>query len=183
VVIVIDDVDRLTAPWTHHDDSDRSFHEGYLSTIPEEMRGRIRVMLGRLFPKLEAVWGDTHWDAQWLASWRRNKRVCAPEFLPIYFRLELPAGAIKSGDIKLSMEAAASRSSFAALLRSLANEKGSEGTKVRSLLTRLEDYTESDIPEQNAPRDSTRSVTARCASAATHRGRLPIAARVELSRL
>jgi predicted KAP-like P-loop ATPase len=58
-----------------------------LDSVPEADRDEMRLALRRLFPRLEAVWANTHYTSE--GWWRRQRLVCTAEHFPTYFRFAL----------------------------------------------------------------------------------------------
>ena len=130
----------------------KSFHDSWLAQVQEKDREPVRQLLMRIFPKLEAVWGNTYYDAAWESKWRKQLRVCSPDIFPIYFRLAIPEGGISNAEMKMMLALASDTKAFAAKLKKLTNQKLPDGTtRVRTFLERLEDYTEKDIPIDHIP--------------------------------
>lgn len=100
--------------------------------------------LKRLFPKLESIYGNTSYGYDWLSNWRRDCRVCSPDIFDIFFRLSVPKGEISQKEIETILSLASNPDAFAEALLKL-NEDG----RIVRFLERLEDYTESTIPEGN----------------------------------
>jgi predicted KAP-like P-loop ATPase len=133
-----------------NDERNRKFYDECIEKLPAEHRESIKAMLQRLFPKLQSVWGNMHYGSDFESQWRREKRVCSAEIFPLYFRLELSEGAIGSRDISRFIEKATDRKNVFETLISLGKQKQPSGvTRAHSLLQRLEDYTQEDIPVQS----------------------------------
>ncbi len=73
-------------------DDIKPFHNQWFEKIPEEDRQAIKKLLMRIFPKLEAVFGGTHYGGHWTSTWRKQLRICSAEVFPVYFRLAVPMG-------------------------------------------------------------------------------------------
>ena len=100
--------------------------------------------LQRLFPKLQAVYRNTHYSYESLTEWRRIGRVCSPDNFDIFFKLSIPKGEISREEIKAILSTAKDSGDFASSLLAL-NEEG----RITRFLDRLEDYTEMQIPPEN----------------------------------
>lgn len=122
----------------------------YDALLPEKDGQPIKKLLLRLFPKLEAVWGKMDYNSYWSREWRRDRRVCSPDVLPVYFHLAVPEGDISNIEMRASLALVADPQAFGARLVELANQVSRNGiSKARAFLERLEDYTEAEIlPEQ-----------------------------------
>src|SRR5690606_26452306 len=92
------------------------------------------------------------YGSDWLAEWRRNLRACHPDVFPIYFRLTVPPGAIRRGEMMALLSLAASPADFGNALVQAREERRPDGmSKVRALLERLMDHVEKDIPDAHIP--------------------------------
>lgn len=125
----------------------RSFHDSWLSQIPEGEREPIKSLLKRLFPKLESVWGNTHYGANWESNWRKHLRICSPDLVPVYFRFALQESGFSNSEIKTILSQVCDVKVFGSKLLDLAKQKRPDGTtRLRAFLERLEDYTLDEIP-------------------------------------
>ena len=64
---------------------DANWYEELVSAVGEPRRGDCKEALTELFPRMNGVWGNTHYQSGHLASWDKAKRVCAPRRFPAYF--------------------------------------------------------------------------------------------------
>lgn len=125
----------------------KSFHNAWISQIQQKDQEPVKRLLLRIFPKLGCVWGNVTYGSDWESTWRRQRRVCSPDILSVYFRLVIPAGDISNAEMKAFLAQARTAKAFGEKLVEHANQKRPDGTtRVRTLLERLEDYTESEIP-------------------------------------
>jgi len=115
-----------------------------ISRVNEHPQEVIKDFLKRLFPKLESIYGHTNYGYDWLDDWRKNGRICSPDIFDIFFRLSLPKGEISQREIETILLLGNNPDLFAEALLKL-NEDG----RIIRFLERLEDYTRSDIPEEN----------------------------------
>ena len=115
-----------------------------ISRVNEPPAEILQDFLRRLFPKLESIYGNSTYGYEWLDSWRRDCRICSPDIFDTFFRLSLPEGEIAQKEIEAILSLGNSSDSFAEALLGL-NEDG----RILRFLERLEDYTQSDIPEDN----------------------------------
>ena len=53
-----------------------------------------RLALQRLFPKLQPIWGNTHYGRDWDDIWARARLVASKAHFPIYFQYGLDKGAL-----------------------------------------------------------------------------------------
>ena len=110
----------------------------------EPIREILKDFLKRLFPKLESIYNNINYGSDWLDNWRRDSRICSPDIFDIFFRLSLSKGEISKKEIETILSLGNNPNSFAEALLKF-NEDG----RIIRFLDRLEDYTRSDIPEEN----------------------------------
>jgi len=115
-----------------------------ISSVNEPLQELLKDFLKRLFPKLESIYGNTNYGSDWLDNWRKDCRICSPDVFDIYFRLSLSKEEISQRDIETILSLGNNPDMFAEALLKL-NEDG----RIIRFLERLEDYTRSDIPEEN----------------------------------
>lgn len=124
----------------------KSFHDSWLSQIPEGERESVKSLLKRLFPKLESVWGNTRYGANWESNWRKHLRICSPDLFPVYFRFALQESGFSNSEIKTILSQVCDAKAFGQKLLELAKQKRPDGTtRLRAFLERLEDYTRDEI--------------------------------------
>jgi hypothetical protein len=87
----------LTGMGRNTGDLSAEYNDILLATVPEGERERVRRTLRRLFPKLDAVWGNVHYRND--GSAQRFRRVSSADHFNTYFRFAigedmLPASAI-----------------------------------------------------------------------------------------
>jgi len=115
-----------------------------IGRVNEPSQELLKDFLKRLFPKLESIYGNTNYGYDWLDNWRRDCRICSPDIFDIFFKLSLPKGEISQKEIETILSLGSTPESFAEALLKF-NEDG----RIIRFLERLEDYTRSDIPEEN----------------------------------
>lgn len=125
-------------------EQDKKRCDEIISRVNEPPQELLKDFLKRLFPKLESIYGNTNYGYNWLDNWRRDCRICSPDIFDIFFRLSLPKGEISQREIETILSLGNNPDSFAEALLKL-NEDG----RIIRFLERLEDYTRSDIPEEN----------------------------------
>jgi len=129
-----------------NEQSEQKFHQAYLDSIDESLREPVKLLLQRLFPKLENV----SYASDFEREWRFQLRICSDEVFPVYFRLQLAEGDISAGDMLRFLEISSDKTKVVKYLRPLIAQKHRTGIiRARALLERLEDYTEKAIPEKN----------------------------------
>lgn len=124
-------------------EQDKKRCDEIISRVNEPPQELLKNFLKRLFPKLEAIYGNTNYGHDWLDNWGRDCRICSPDIFDIFFRLSLPKGEISQKEIETILLLGNNPDSFAEALLKL-NEDG----RIIRFLERLEDYTR-DIPQEN----------------------------------
>jgi predicted KAP-like P-loop ATPase len=104
----------------------------------------LKEFLTRLFPKLEAIYGNSGYGYESLTEWRRDCRVCSPDIFDIFFRFSIPKGEISQKEIETILSMGNNLELFTEALLKL-NEDG----RIIRFLERFEDYTQDDIPKEN----------------------------------
>jgi predicted KAP-like P-loop ATPase len=126
------------------------FHEAWIKTLRESSpryEAPVRTMLKRLFPKLESVWGNTNYGGEWLATWRRERRICAPEVFPIYFALAVTGGDISNAEMQTVLANVCDPEWLSEEFLRLSRQLRPDGkTRVSALLENLVDYAREGIP-------------------------------------
>ncbi len=117
------------------------------ASLEESARKPVGSMLERMFPRLSA-----NYDHGFDSNWRRQGRICSPERFPIYFAFSLPSGEFSTQEIKALLSAAKDPNEFGHILPRLSAEILPDGTsRARSMLDRIQDYTEKDIERAHIP--------------------------------
>lgn len=70
---------------------------------PEEIDGILR-LLKSMFPKLEAVYGNTHYGSEWEKSWAEAQRICSSTYFQRYFTYAVPEDDIPDRTIAKLIE-------------------------------------------------------------------------------
>ena len=137
---------RSTAETENETKARKAFHDSWRGELSEEMRACTFALLQRMFPKLE----DSIYGSDWIAGWRRDRRVCVPELFPTYFRLSVPPGEISRSEMMAFLASADNADQLEhALLYAASVIRPNGISKVRTLLERVMDYVEKDIPEHH----------------------------------
>jgi predicted KAP-like P-loop ATPase len=133
-------------------DDKKPFHDKWVEQISEEQREVIKKLLLRIFPKLGAIFGNTHYGGEWESTWRKQLRICSPDIFPIYFRLAVPEGKIANAEMQTLMTLAQNSEAFGNKLLELSKQRKPDGsTRLSTFLERMEDYTKEDIHENDIP--------------------------------
>ncbi len=56
-------------------DPTRAFHDGYIHALPAHLQQPMQSLLRRLFPRLDAVWHNSFYSPDHLATWRKAHRI------------------------------------------------------------------------------------------------------------
>ena len=116
-----------------------------IGRVKESQQEVMKDFLKILFPKFESIYGYSHFGNDWMYNWRRDCRICSPDIFDIFFSLSLPKGEISQKEIETILLLGNNVDSFAEALLKLSED----GRRIIRFLERLEDYTRSDIPEEN----------------------------------
>ena len=129
----------------------KAFHDDWLKNIPEEEKEILADFLMRIFPRLEAVFKDHHYAAEFLLEWRKQLRICSPDRFQIYFRFSLPEGKISNDEMKTILDLTGDVEAFSEKLIYFSHQKRpyDDSTKVSEVLERLLDYAKKDIPYEH----------------------------------
>jgi len=125
-------------------EQDKKRCDEIISRVNEPPQELLKDFLKRLFPKLESIYGNISYSYDYLDSWRRDCRICSPDIFDVFFRLSIARGEISQKEIETILSLGNNPDSFAEALLKL-----NEDERIIRFLERLEDYTRSDIPEEN----------------------------------
>jgi predicted KAP-like P-loop ATPase len=106
--------------------------------------GQLKDLLLRIFPKLNSMYGNTTYSPDSLRSWRLLDQVCSPDSFDTYFRLSIAREDISNAEIKSILSLASKKDAFGEALLKL-----KEDGRLLRFLDRIEDYTDSQIPEED----------------------------------
>ncbi len=124
----------------------KRIHNSWIAQLPEQDKQPVKRLLMQLFPKLQAVWGNSDYGVQDESTWRKQLRICSPEVFSIYFRLALPEEELSNTQMKAILALTKDAKAFGQTLVAIAQQKLPDGTsQVRAILERLEDYTATEI--------------------------------------
>lgn len=116
-----------------------------IDRVNESQKEVMKDLLKILFPKLEDIYGYSHFGNGGTYNWRRDCRICSPDIFEIFFRFSLPKGEISQKEIETILSSGNNAGLFAETLLKLGEDK----RRIARFLERMEDYTRSDIPEEN----------------------------------
>ena len=110
----------------------------------EGERGVLNSILEILFPATQGFLGRSWYGLNWIADWRKQRRVACEEVLRIYLQAGLDEGTIPSREIQDLVEALTDEKRLMRLLDDLDEQR------FEAVLERLEDF-ERDFPVEAAP--------------------------------
>lgn len=99
-----------------------------------------RDALMRLFPKLESVWANTIYSDR--STWSAQRRACAPEHFPTYFRLSIGDGAISAAELGDLLKSVTDKAAVKAILREGVGTPRREGTRAALYLDALRTHSD-----------------------------------------
>jgi hypothetical protein len=126
------------------------FHEAWLARIDAGRRDAVRALMLRLFPKVESCLGRMNYDADWLLTWRRQKRLCTAEMTPIYFGFGVPSYVLSHSEATRVVETSVDTPLFVATWEAARREIRPDGhSKASDLLNHLQ-HLPDDTPAATA---------------------------------
>ena len=87
----------------------------FLDAEPNTERPRLKNVLQRLFPRLEAVWGNTIRNSY--GEWEKNRRVCSESHFDTYFAYTLSNETISQAEIDMILAVAGDCGKVKSILR------------------------------------------------------------------
>jgi len=128
----------------------KPFHNKWAEQTLEVNRDFIKKLLIRIFPKLEAIFGNTHYGTEWESTWRKQLRICSSDNFPVYFHLAIPEGQISHFEMEAILALTENTEAFGKKLLEFSRQHRPDGsTKVSAFLERLQDYTQEGIPKHH----------------------------------
>jgi len=122
---------------------EKAFHETWLGKVPASKTAVVKNLLTRLFPKIESIWGNMSYGADWTTRWRRELRVCSPDIFDVYFRFGVAPDALRRTELDELIAVAVETEKATQMLKAAASVKRPDGTsKAREYLERLYDFTD-----------------------------------------
>jgi predicted KAP-like P-loop ATPase len=112
-----------------------------LSRVAVLSRDRLLDLLTRMFPRVESTYENMGYGAEFLATWRQERRVCSPDKFEVFFRLSIPAGEVSEREIQALLSLASNEGAFGDALKTF-----TESGRIVRLLERPEDHTKESIP-------------------------------------
>ncbi|MEQ1635161.1 MAG: P-loop NTPase fold protein [Methylococcales bacterium] len=125
------------------------FHDTWFNNVAKNKKVSVQALIIRLFPRLESVWENRTFDQSVLSDWRKQMRVCSPEYFDVYFQFGVPSEAIRRAELlSLINLAAFDTLSAGEVLKQASIITRSDGTsKAREYLERLRDVHDDITPE------------------------------------
>lgn len=126
------------------------FHDSWTNDFPDGHQ--LRLLLRRLFPKLDSLWGSgASYTFGWQALWRKKRRICSVDRFPAYFRFGVPEGDISVREWRAIIASLASATDLEERLAQLGRAIRPDGvTRLRVFLDQFLDYV-GDVPEESIP--------------------------------
>ncbi len=146
--------DKFAGVGSHHAKNSnfntlKQFHEIWVEEYGKKYPW-LRSFLIELFPKLDYALNATGYDPNYLASWRKDLRVCHPDIFDTYFRFSNPTETLSAKDLKRFLSQLSSPNLVSLLKERTESESLDEKKWLWELVDRLSDYTDSDISETEA---------------------------------
>lgn len=108
-----------------------------ISKADENIRDSVKNIIFQLFPQVKGLFENMNYGSDWQDRWTKEIRICSMELYDRFFILDVPEGELSQFEIDKLLEATADKDSFAQLL-----EEYLKNGKIRKVLSRLEDYTD-----------------------------------------
>jgi predicted KAP-like P-loop ATPase len=112
--------------------------ESIIEKVEEQIRDAIKNILFQLFPQVDGLFRKMHYTSSFRQEWTKSCRICSTEIFERYFVLEVPEGEIAQFEINRVLNATKDKQVFSNELMKFLGEK-----RIRKLLEKLEDYTDS----------------------------------------
>lgn len=133
----------------NQEETRRRYDAIFLDIVPEADRTLVEHALRRLFPRLDAVWGNL-WHDGWNEN-RRDRLVCSPEHFSTYFTFAIPDGAISMAESQALVDGVGTPGATAARLRAGLDQRGVRGGTrtallIAELIDRAGDVRDEDVP-------------------------------------
>ena len=133
--------------YQRNNEPEKAFHKTWLGNLHPERHDDVKDLVARLFPKLENVFGNTHYGSSWSTQWRRDLRVCAPEVFDIYFQFGVSTDVLSRAELDELVVVASETEEVIAILRTASGIHRPDGTtKAREILEKLRDVADDLSP-------------------------------------
>lgn len=137
---------------SHHSTRDLAagYDREFLASVSEAQKEQMRRSLKRLFPRLEAVWGNMHYSSD--ERWRRDRRVCSEPHFDTYFRLSIGSESLPKKEIQELIARIDDREYVSATFhQALSISRSNDGTKAAMLLDELNTHAPDVADEKIGP--------------------------------
>jgi len=121
----------------------KRFNDLFFGPLPQPDQERLRRVLMRLFPALEAVWANMSYGEGFAKQWAMERRVCSPDHFDSYFRFAVGDDVLARAELDELIERAADHEYVKRTLRhAVTVTRRSGGTKAAVLLGELKIHSE-----------------------------------------
>ncbi|MBL8473662.1 MAG: AAA family ATPase [Rhodocyclaceae bacterium] len=87
------------AEWRNRDVVAKRFDDLFFGTLPQLDVDRMRRLLMRMFPALEAVWANMNYSGGYAQQWAMERRVCSADHFDSYFRFAISDEVLTSTEL------------------------------------------------------------------------------------
>ncbi|MDN7917342.1 KAP family P-loop NTPase fold protein [Burkholderia gladioli] len=87
-------------PDTGPDGRERAFHENWLNSVAPEQQETIKKLIGRIFPRTQAIWSNSYFAGGFLRTWDREARVCRATKFDRYFQFSVSTDVLSEREIR-----------------------------------------------------------------------------------
>lgn len=128
------------------------FNELFFGAAQPPEEDSTRRLLMRLFPALEAAWGNMHYGDGFERQWAMERRVCSPDHFDSYFRFSIGDDALSAAELDQFVSRADDPEYVKALLRHAATvTRRSRGTRAAVWLGELTTHAQRIEHDKIAP--------------------------------
>lgn len=128
---------------TEKKNSQKELCDNIINIVDESFKGSLQEILGNMFPKLGAIYGNTNYGPEWLRTWRKDLKICSPDIFDTFFKLSISKGKISKKQLEAVISLNNDLESFTKALLDLIEKK-----KILEFLEYLGDYID-EIPKEN----------------------------------
>lgn len=114
----------------------------------------VQSLLKRIFPQVDALYRNMGFGQHSFSAWYRDRRVCSPEVLPVYFRFAPPESQVTHEEIRELLTSMSDEAAFVERLRALGQKRLTDNTILaRHALESLWHYAEEQkqLPATSVP--------------------------------
>lgn len=113
---------------------DKTIGDKILLNVSSKKHEITKTSLMRLFPKLESVWGNLYYGADFFSGWDQERRVCADRHFSTYFYFTHGDDVLTASEISRIVASLKSISAFSIEIDLLSKQKRRNGTTKSSLI-------------------------------------------------